>query len=44
MDFSPNKKPVEIIKKIRLEVNILETFIIVLMRSDTKNHGKNLII
>ena len=27
----------------RLEEHILETFILVLLESDTKNHGKNLI-
>ena len=41
MDFGANKTPVEIIKKVRLEVLILETFMLLLMKSGTKNHGKN---
>ena len=36
MDFGANKK-------VRLKVLILETFILALMGSGTKNHGKNLI-
>ena len=44
MDFSPNKTPIEKKKKVHLEVLILETFILVLMRSGTKIHGKNLFI
>ena len=44
MKFSPNKTPIEIIKKVLLVVLILETFILVLMRSGTKIHGKNLFI
>ena len=43
MDFSPNKTPIEIIKEGALVVLILETFILMLIRSGTKNHGKNLI-
>ena len=43
MDFSVNKTPIEVIKEVRLVVLILETFILVLMGSGTKNHGKNLI-
>ena len=42
MDFSPNKAPIEIIQKLHLVVLILETFILVLMKSVTKIHGKNL--
>ena len=42
MDFSPNKTPIEIIKKVLLVVLILETFILVLMKSGTKIHGNNL--
>ena len=34
MNFSPNKIPIEVLN--------LETFILVLMRSGTKTHGKNL--
>ena len=43
MDFTPNKTPIEIIKEWRLEVLILETFILILMGSGAKNHGKSLI-
>ena len=43
MDFNPNKTTIEIIKEGAFVVLILETFILVLMRSGTKNHGKNLI-
>ena len=43
MDFSANKTPVEVLKKLRLEVLPLETFILVLMEIGTKSHGKNLI-
>ena len=43
MKFGANKTPVEIIKKVRLEVLILETFILVLMESGTENREKNLI-
>ena len=43
MDFSVNKTPIEVIKEVRLVVLILETFILVLMGSSTKHHGKNLI-
>ena len=42
MDFGANKTPVEVIKQVRLEEHISETFILVLMESGTKNHGKNL--
>ena len=44
MNFSPNKTPIEIIKKVHSVVLILKTFILVLMRSGTKIHGKNLFI
>ena len=44
MKFSPNKTQIEIIKKVHLVVLILETFILVLMKSGTKIHGKNLSI
>ena len=37
MDFSPNKTPIEVFKVIL----VLETFILLLMRSCTKIHGKN---
>ena len=39
---SPNKTPIEIIKKVHLVVLILETFNLVLMKSGAKIHGKNL--
>ena len=40
-----NKTPVEVTKEgaFRLEVLILETFILMLIKNRTKNHGKNLI-
>ena len=47
MNFSPNETPIEIIKEGafgRLEVLILETFILVLIENGTKIHGKNLFI
>ena len=38
MDFSsPNKTPIEIIKKVHLVVLILETFILILIKNGTKN-------
>ena len=43
MDFGTNKMPVEELKKVRLAVLILETFILVLLESGTENHEKNLI-
>ena len=43
MDFGINKTPVEVTKEGALEVLILETFILTLMGSGTKSHGKNLI-
>ena len=43
MDFGANKIPVEELKKVRLAVLILETFILVLLESGTENHEKNLI-
>ena len=44
MDFGGNKMPIEVIKGDALEEHISETFILVLMKSGTKSHGKNLII
>ena len=44
MDFSPNKTPIEIIKKVLLVVLILETFILILIKNGTNIHGKNLFI
>ena len=44
MNFSPNKTPIEIIKEGAFGSTILETFIVVLMRSGTKIHGKNLFV
>ena len=41
MKFNPNQMPVDVIKEGRLEEHILETFILVLLESGTKNHGKN---
>ena len=43
MDFSRNKTPIEVVREGALEVLILETFILVLMKNGTKIHGKNLI-
>ena len=40
MDFYANKTSVEVIKE-GAKVLILETFILVLLESGTKNHGKN---
>ena len=44
MNFSPNKTPIEIIKEGAFSDTILETFILVLMKSGTKIHEKNLFI
>ena len=44
MDFSPNKTPIKIIKKVLLVVLILEMFILILIKNGTKIHGKNLFI
>ena len=41
MDFGANKTPVEVIKESAF--GGLETFILMLMRSGTKSHGKNLV-
>ena len=41
MDFGANKTTVEVLEKVHLEVLILETSILVLLESGTKNHGKN---
>ena len=43
MDLSANKTPIEELGKVCLGVLILDTFIVVLLKSDTKNHGRNLI-
>ena len=43
MDFSANETPVEVIKEDTFRGLILETFILILMESSTKRHGKNLI-
>ena len=43
MDFGANKTPVEVIKEGAFGGTYFETFILVLMVSGTKNHGKNLI-
>ena len=44
MDFSPNKTPIEIIKKVLLAVFILVIFILILIKNGTEIHGKNLFI
>ena len=43
-NFSPNKTPIEVAREsaFRGIYFILETFILILMRSGTKTHGKNL--
>ena len=41
MKFNPNQMPVDVIKEGRLEEHILETIILVLLESGTKNHGNN---
>ena len=41
MNFGANKTPVEVIKEGAFGEHILETFILTLMASGTKNHGKN---
>ena len=43
MNFSPNKTPIEVIKEGAFGVLILETFILLLMKSGAKIHGKNLL-
>ena len=43
MNFSPNKTPIEIIKEGAFGVSYFRD-ILVLMRSGTKVHGKNLFI
>ena len=43
MKSGANKTPVEVIKKVHLEVLILETFFLVLIGSGTKKHGNTLI-
>ena len=42
MNFDTDKTPVEVIKKEPLEELILNRIILVLMISDTENHGKHL--
>ena len=42
MDFSANKTTIEVIKEGALGELILETFILLLMVSGTKNQGKSL--
>ena len=42
MDFRPNIRPIEVIKKELLERLILEVFIPVLMVNGIENHAKNL--
>ena len=42
MNFSRNKTPIEVIRDGAFEGTCLDTFILVLMRSGTKTHGKNL--
>ena len=41
MKFGGNKRLLKELEKVRLEVLILETFILVLMGSGIKNRGKN---
>ena len=43
MDLVGVKRLLKSLKKLRLEKRILEVFILMLMGSGTKNHGKNLI-
>ena len=43
MKFGASKTPVKINREGAFGVLILETFILVLIGSGTKNHGKNLI-
>ena len=43
MDFVANETLIEVIKEVHLLGHILETFILVLMESGTKSHGKSLI-
>ena len=41
MDFGANKTPIEVVKEAHLEEPLLGTFILVLLESGTKIHGKN---
>ena len=41
MDFGANKTSVEVIKEDAFKEHVSETFILVLMESGTKRHGKN---
>ena len=43
MDLSANKTPIEELGKVCLGALTLDTFIVVLLKSDTKNNGRNLI-
>ena len=43
MNFGTNKTPIEVIKEGAFGGTYLQTFILVLMKSGTKNHGKNVI-
>ena len=42
MDFRPNIKPIDLIKKELLDRLILEVFVPVLMVNGIEKHGKNL--
>ena len=44
MDLGANKTPIEELGKVCLGALILETFIVVLLKSGKKNHGRNLIL
>ena len=41
MEFGANKTPVEVIRERAFGGTFLETFILMLLKSGTKNHGKN---
>ena len=43
MDFSPNKKPIGVIKEGAFGGTYFREFVLVLMESGTERHGKNLI-
>ena len=43
MDFSPNKKPIQVIKEVTFGGTYFKD-ILVLMESSTESHGKNLSI
>ena len=42
MNVSPNKTPIELIREGAFGGTYLETFVLILMKSGTKIHGKNL--